>query len=204
MSEGKGRAEYVPPMRNIRNRTLIPNQIPRSRLLKMRIQHSIQPPRLIHITINSIFDPLWSVPAEMVCLALHPISVSISPLHHSSTKDNSRANPSIQKEQPIVHLIVLPRAPRKTDLIILIILIHQILLDTAALKQPYSLAITERIRQSWDSPIGVDFKEPWLFLYVFADIDFMDGVGEPEFFECDRDFYPVGGLGCVEMDVWAR
>lgn len=36
---------------------------------------------------------------------------------------------------------------------------------------------------------------------VFGDVDFVHGVGEPQFFERDGDLYPVGGLGCVEVDV---
>jgi hypothetical protein len=82
-----------------------------------------------------------------------------------------------------------------------IIPLHQILLYTPALKQPYHFPVAKNIRESGDPTIRVDFEEPRFFLGVFRDVDFVDCVGEPQFFERDGDLYPVGGLGCVEMDI---
>ncbi len=82
-----------------------------------------------------------------------------------------------------------------------IIPLHQILLYTAALKQPYRLSIRESIRERGNPPVRVDFEEPGLLLDVFGDVDFVHGVGEPQFLERDGDLDPVGCLGCVEVDV---
>ena len=76
----------------------------------------------------------------------------------------------------IGHLIKLPRAPRVTNLIILIILIDQVLLNASALKQPYLLPVTESISESGDSAVGVNLEEPRLFLRVFGDVDFVHCV----------------------------
>jgi hypothetical protein len=167
-------------MSNISNSALITNQIPRGRFLKLPIQDTIQPPRLVHIPLDTILDMLWCISAKMVCLTLHAIFHQLLFSFHDPqskrSRRNSRTNPRIQKEQPIGHLIKLPRAPRVTNLIILIILINQILLNASALKQPYLLPITESISESGDSAVGVNLEEPRLFLRVFGDVDFVHCV----------------------------
>lgn len=54
---------------------------------------------------------------------------------------------------------------------VLVVFINEVLHDGTALKQTDLLAIRNGIRQSRDTAIGVDLKEPWLLLGVFADIN---------------------------------
>jgi len=117
-------------------------------------------------------------------------------------RENSRPNPRIQKEQPVINLPILPRPPRIANFILRIVPLDQILLYTPALKQPDHLPIGEPIRERRDPAIGVDVKEPRFLLGVLGEVDFVHGVGEREFLERDGDLYPVRGLRCVEVDVW--
>ena len=49
--------------------------------------------------------------------------------------------------------------------------INQILHNTPTLKHPNLLAIRKLIRESRDSPIGIDFLEPRLLLRVLRELD---------------------------------
>ena len=62
----------------------------------------------------------------------------------------------ILKEQPVVHLIVLPCAFGKAHLVLGIIPINQIVHDAARLKQSDHLTILKSIRQSWNTAVGID------------------------------------------------
>lgn len=105
------------------------------------------------------------------------------------------------KPHPIVHLIPFSTTLWKTDLVILIILLCNILQNTPAFKQSDALAVGKGIRQRWNSPVWVDGEEPWLLLHVGADVDMLGLVGEVELFERNGDFDAVGcGVG-VEFDV---
>lgn len=52
----------------------------------------------------------------------------------------------------------------------------KVLQNGTGFEEPNALAIGEGIGQGWDTAIGVDGKEPRLFLRVLADIDFLDLV----------------------------
>jgi hypothetical protein len=104
-------------------------------------------------------------------------------------------------EYPIVHFIILSRAPRIRNLVFGIILVNKVLLDASGLKQVDGLAVGECVSQSGDAPIGVDGEEPWLFLLVFGEGDFGVLVGHAELFEGYGNLDAVGCLGCVKVDV---
>lgn len=55
---------------------------------------------------------------------------------------------------------------------------NKILHNGAGLEQANALAITESVGQGGDAAIGVDGKEPRLFLGVLADFDLLDLVGQ--------------------------
>jgi hypothetical protein len=84
----------------------------------------------------------------------------------------------VHEKQPVVHLVVLPRAFGEADFVLCVVALNEVLHDATALEEIDSLAISEGVGQSWDSSIGVDGSEPGLFLGVFADVDFVDFVGE--------------------------
>jgi len=85
---------------------------------------------------------------------LHPISRPTIPLRSatSSNKKNTltrlslhRPNASILEEQPIVHLIPLPRALRKADLVLRIVALYQVLHDASGLEEVDGLAVGEGV-----------------------------------------------------------
>lgn len=57
------------------------------------------------------------------------------------------------------------------------------------------LAVFEDVGEGWDAAVWVDGEEPWLFLGVFRELDFVDFVGEA-----------FGGLVCgswgLGIGVW--
>lgn len=172
-------------MSNVRDGTLVTDQIPGSRFLQMLVQDTIQAPRLILISVDAILDMLRRIPRKVVRL----------PLHRTHTR--------IQEEQPVVHLIVLSRALRVRDLVLGIILVDEVLLDAATLEQADLFPVGEGVGEGGDTAVGVDLEEPRLFLLVFGDVDFGHFVRDAELLEGDRDFDPVGGLGRVEVDIGA-
>jgi hypothetical protein len=76
------------------------------------------------------------------------------------------------------HLIPLPRSPRETDLVLRVIAINQVLHDASRLEEIDRVAIGEGVGQGGNAAIGINRTEPGLFLGVFADVDFVDFVGE--------------------------
>ena len=97
------------------------------------------------------------------------------------------------EKQPIITLIILPTAPRETDLVLFIILLSQVHQYTPTFKQANRLPIVEGISEGRDTAIGIDFEIPWFLLLVGGDIDVLSFVGETELFEGDGDFDAVGG-----------
>lgn len=71
-----------------------------------------------------------------------------------------RSHARILEPQPVVHLVILPRSLRVRDLVILVVLLSQILKDASGLEETNLLAIGERVRDSGNTSIGIDFQEP--------------------------------------------
>lgn len=84
----------------------------------------------------------------------------------------------VHEKQPVVHLVVLPRAFGETDLVLCIVALDEVLHDATALEEVDRFAISEGICQSWNPAIRVDGSKPGLLLGVLADVDFLDFVGE--------------------------
>ena len=61
---------------------------------------------------------------------------------------------------------------------IFIIVFYEILHDGARLKKSNSFSIRERIREGWNTSIGIDFEEPWFFLDILLDVNCMGFVWE--------------------------
>ena len=69
------------------------------------------------------------------------------------------------------YLNELPASGRKADLVVVVVLRHQIQHDAAALKDTDGLAILEFVRDCRDAAIWVNLEEPWLFLSVLRELD---------------------------------
>lgn len=93
---------------------------------------------------------------------------------------------------PVIHLIELSRSTWIRDLVVFVILIHQILLNTSRFKQANSLPIRESIRQSWNPSIRIDLQEPWLLLSVLRDIDFGNLIWQAKLL---KSYGSIEGLG---------
>lgn len=132
-----------------------------------------------------------------------------------------RPNARVLKIQPIPHLIILARSARVRKLVLGVIVVHQILQDTAGLEQADFLAVAECVGDGGDATVGVDFEEPGFLLHVFADFDFFEFVGEaiilsvsfvaskerergsePEFFQRNGDLDSIWCLRGVQGNVW--
>jgi hypothetical protein len=59
-----------------------------------------------------------------------------------------------------------------------VIVLRQVFQDTTRLKDIDRFAVGERISYGGNTAIGINFKEPWLFLLVFAEFELLDFVGE--------------------------
>ena len=57
-----------------------------------------------------------------------------------------------------------------------IVVIGQVLQDTAGFEDIDGLAVGKFISYGWNTAIGVDFEEPWLFLLVLAELELFDFV----------------------------
>lgn len=79
---------------HIRNRAFVSDEIFRFCVHQVLVQHAVQPPCLIDISLYTIFDPLGSISVEVICLALHG------------------AETSILEKEPIVDLVGFARAAR--------------------------------------------------------------------------------------------
>ena len=106
-----------------------------------------------------------------------------------------RTHTRILKKQPVIHLKPLPRAFWVADLVLGVVPLDEVLHDTSALKEIDRLSVRKSIRQCGDPPVGVDFQEPWLFLCVFGELDFVHfvwqagtwGAGQLRGFAADRE-----------------
>lgn len=149
-----------PPAREIRNSRPIAHKIARPVLLQLPIHNPVQPPRLVLVPIDAILDLLRRVPSEVVSLPLHGTQTAHLP------------------EQPALGLVVLLAALRVRDLLILVVAFDQVLHDGSRLEQGDGRAVLELVGQSGNAAVGVDFKEPGLFLDVFGDVDcgYLGGV----------------------------
>ena len=54
-----------------------------------------------------------------------------------------------------------------------VILLNQVLHDGAGFEEADRLAVGKRVRQGRDPSIGIDFKEPWLFLGILRYVNLM-------------------------------
>ena len=50
--------------------------------------------------------------------------------------------------------------------------------DRSGFEQIDLLSIREGVGDGGDAAVGIDLEEPFFFLRVFGDVDFLDGVGE--------------------------
>lgn len=84
----------------------------------------------------------------------------------------------IHEEEPVVDFVGFTRSLGETDLVLRVVAFNQILHNTSRFEEVDGLAIGEGISQGRNATIGIDGAEPWLFLGVFADVDFVDFVRE--------------------------
>lgn len=60
-----------------------------------------------------------------------------------------------------------------------IVVIGQVLQNAAGFEDIDRLSVGERISYGRNAAIRVNFKKPWLFLLVFAELELLDFVWEP-------------------------
>ena len=72
-----------------------------------------------------------------------------------------RTDPGVQKEEPVVDLIAFPRALRIADEMLGVVLLDEILHDTARFEEPDGLPVREGVRQGGYPAIRVDGEEPF-------------------------------------------
>lgn len=142
INPGPASGSHPAPMRDIRNRHMISNQIPGLRAREMVIQHAIQPSGLVYVPFHPVLDTLGGIAREMVRLALH------------------RAHAGVHEIQPVVHLVVFAGALREGDLVIIVVLFDEISQDPAGLEEADLLAVREGVCQCGDAAIRIDFEEP--------------------------------------------
>lgn len=130
------------PVGNISNGHMVANQVSRLGLCKVLVQDAVQSAGLIHVAVDTVLDLLWCITGEVVCLALHG------------------ANTGILEEEPVGHLVVFTGALGEGNLVVGVVLLHQILQDAAGLEQADRLAVGELVCQGWDTAIGVDLEKP--------------------------------------------
>lgn len=115
-----------------------------------------------------------------------------------------RPQPAHLPHQPALHLPIFRRVPGIRELILLVISLHQIIQDRAALKHaqrlPFAGAGEAGIRERRDAAVWVDLEEPRLLLLVGGEVEFRDVVGEAELLEEDGGLDAVGGLLGVEVE----
>lgn len=61
-------------MRNISNRALISHQILRARITQVLVQHAVQPPSFVLVSIDAVLDLLRRISREVVRLAWVQVS----------------------------------------------------------------------------------------------------------------------------------
>ena len=62
-----------------------------------------------------------------------------------------------------------------------VVLLNEVLHDRSRFEEPDTFSIGESVCESGNSTIGVDIKEPLLFLSVFGNVHFVCLVGKPVF-----------------------
>lgn len=68
----------------------------------------------------------------------------------------------LEGTNPVVRLIILPRAPRIRALVLGVVTVNKVLHDGTTLEQVDRLAVREGVRQGRNTSIGVDLEEPGL------------------------------------------
>lgn len=150
--------------RDVGDRDVISDNEARLGALQVLVQHAVQPPGLVDVPLHAVLDLLGRVAHEVVRLALH------------------RPQPRVLEERPVHHLVVLARAPRETDLVLLlVVLVDQVLENAPGLEQPDLLPVGgERVGQGRNAPVRIDLQEPGLLLHVGRDVEVFDLVRQPE------------------------
>lgn len=67
---------------------------------------------------------------------------------------------------PVIDLPMFTRTIWERDPVVFVISVNEVLHDRSALEQLDDLAIFKPVRQSRDSSIGIDLKEPWFLFRV--------------------------------------
>ncbi len=49
--------------------------------------------------------------------------------------------------------------------------------------------------------VTIYLQEPFFFLHILRDIDVVDGILQPEFFEGAGDLLAVGGAACISVPI---
>jgi len=159
---------------DVGNGDVVANNESGFRELEMLVQHTVQTPRLIDITIDAVLDLLRCVPHKMVGLALH------------------RPQTTVLEEQPVVDLVVLAATLGVADLVVLVVLLGQVLQHTAALEYPNLLPVAEGVGHCWDATVRVDLEEPWFLLLVGRNVYVLGLIGQTKLFQPNRDFNAIG------------
>lgn len=133
---------HPPPVRDVRDGDVVADQVPGLGVGEVLVQDAVEASRLVDVAIDAVLDALGRVAVEVVRLALHG------------------AHARVLEEQPVDHLVVLARAGRVRDLVVLVVLVDQVLQDASRLEDADLLAVCERVRNRGDASVGVDFKEP--------------------------------------------
>ena len=139
---GPARGSNPTPVRDISNADVVADQIAGLGGGKVLVQHAVQTTGLVDITVDAVLDALGRIAGEVVGLALHG------------------TNTGILEVQPAVHLVILTRTSRVGDLVVLVVLFHQVGENAAGLEDADLLAISEGVGDGGDPAIGVDFEEP--------------------------------------------
>lgn len=133
---------HPPPVRDVRDGDVVADQVPGLGGGEVLVQDAVEAPRLVDVAVDAVLDALGRVAVEVVRLALHG------------------PHARVLEEQPVGHLVVLARASRVGDLVVLVVLVDQVLEDASGLEDADLLAVGERVRDRGDASVGVDFKEP--------------------------------------------
>lgn len=77
--------------------------------------------------------------------------------------------------------IILSSPLRIRDLVLRIVVVGQVLQNAAGFEDIDRLSVGKRISYGGNAAIGVNFKKPWLFLLVFAELELLDFVWEARY-----------------------
>jgi hypothetical protein len=79
-----------------------------------------------------------------------------------------RPDSGVLKEEPAVGLVVFFCAADVADFVVFVVLVDQVLLDTAGLEQGDGPAAIEGVGDGGYATVGIDLEEPRLLLRVFG------------------------------------